>query len=122
MIVIIVLLFVIVLTLIAYVGVKGARLPSEDDEDVVSAEDAKKRIIKTMIAGENSRRSAKSGVVRGAVGGALLGPLGMLAGVGSAKQKGKTTFVVQYSDGSRRTVTVKTGGMSFKTYVRYLDM
>lgn len=122
MIVMIVLLFVIVLALIAYVGAKGARLPSEDDEDVVSAEDAKKRIVKTMIVGENSRRSAKSGVVRGAVGGALLGPLGMLAGVGSAKRKGKTTFLVQYSDGTRNTVTVKTGGVLFKSYVQYLEM
>lgn len=37
---------------------------------------------------EEHRKSAASGVARGLVGGALLGPVGMLAGAMSAKSKG----------------------------------
>lgn len=37
---------------------------------------------------DEHRKSAKSGIARGLVGGALLGPVGMLAGGMSAKSKG----------------------------------
>jgi len=56
----------------------------------------------TMIEKESDvRKSAMSSMARGAVGGALLGPLGMLAGGLSAKNKKNSTYVVgiDFNDG-----------------------
>lgn len=49
---------------------------------------------------EEHRKSASSGITRGIVGGALLGPVGLLAGL-SAKNKGDYNVVVQLKDGKR---------------------
>ena len=98
----------------------------EDDAELLESEafneNRKKRIAKTVIVDSTSRKSAASGVARGLVGNAILGPVGALAGAGSAKSKGKTTFLVVYSDGSRDTQTVKTGGLLYKSYLQYLDV
>lgn len=58
-----------------------------------------------LITDEHSK-SAKSGVVRGIVGGALLGPVGMLAGAISAKTKGIYQVAVQFKDGKRSLLEV----------------
>mgnify|MGYP004443717327 CR=1 FL=1 len=50
---------------------------------------------------EEHRKSAASGVGRGLVGGALLGPVGLLAGALSAKNKGKYNVVLQFKDGKK---------------------
>ena len=50
------------------------------------------------------RKSAKSGVARGIVGGAILGPVGMLAGGISAKSKGIYQVAVQFKDGKRSLI------------------
>lgn len=55
---------------------------------------------------EESRKSAASGVARGIVGGALLGPVGMLAGGLSAKNKGTVTVAVQFKDGKKSLLEV----------------
>lgn len=55
---------------------------------------------------EEHRKSAKSGVARGLVGGALLGPVGMLAGGLSAKNKGKYQIAIQFKDGKRSLIEV----------------
>lgn len=52
------------------------------------------------------RKSAASGVARGIVGGALLGPVGMLAGGISAKSKGIYQVAVQFKDGKRSLLEV----------------
>lgn len=44
---------------------------------------------------EEQRKSAASGIARGLVGGALLGPVGLLAGV-SAKNKGIYQVAIQF--------------------------
>lgn len=80
-----------------------------------------KKIIKTAIVSEDSRKSAVSAVTRGAVGAALTGGIGVLAGL-SAKNKKTTTFLIEYSDGSRATKTVKTNSSEFKQYCKYLQM
>lgn len=80
-----------------------------------------KKIVKTMIVSDDSRKSVSSTLMRGAVGAAVLGPVGLLAGA-TGKNKKTTTFLVEYSDGSRDTKTVKTNGSEFKMYCRYLDM
>lgn len=80
-----------------------------------------KKIVKTMIVGEDSRKSVVSTVTRGAVGTAVLGPVGMLAGL-SGKNKKETTFLIEYSNGSRQTRTVKNNSSEYKLYCKYLCM
>ena len=54
---------------------------------------------------EEHRKSAVSGVSRGLVGGLLLGPVGLLAGL-SAKNKGTHTLAIEFSDGKRSLLEV----------------
>lgn len=58
------------------------------------------------VVTEEQSKSAASGVARGLVGGALLGPVGMLAGGLSAKNKGVYTLAVQFKDGKRSLIEV----------------
>lgn len=55
---------------------------------------------------DDSKKSAASGVARGLVGGALLGPVGMLAGGLSAKNKKSYTLILQYKDGDKSLIEV----------------
>lgn len=55
---------------------------------------------------DEHRKSAKSGIARGIVGGALLGPVGMLAGGMSAKNKGIYQIALQFKDGKRSLIEV----------------
>lgn len=55
---------------------------------------------------EDHRKSAASGVARGLVGGSLLGPVGMLAGGLSAKNKGTYTVAIAWKDGKKSLVEV----------------
>nr|DAE03069.1 MAG TPA: hypothetical protein [Siphoviridae sp. ct2QJ10] len=55
---------------------------------------------------DEHRKSAKSGVARGLVGGALLGPVGMLAGGLSAKSKGIFIVAIAFKDGRRSLIEV----------------
>ena len=55
---------------------------------------------------DEQRRSAASGVGRGLVGGALLGPVGMLAGAMSAKNKGVYQIAIQFKDGKKSLIEV----------------
>lgn len=55
---------------------------------------------------DEHRKSAASGVARGIVGGALLGPVGMLAGGISAKSKGIFQVAVQFKDGKRSLIEI----------------
>ncbi len=57
------------------------------------------------VVTEESRKSAVSGVARGLVGGALLGPVGLLAGI-SAKNKGTITLVIQFKDGKKSLLEI----------------
>lgn len=51
-------------------------------------------------------KSLSSGIVRGAVGAALLGGVGLLAGGLSAKNKGAYTIVVNFKDGKSSLMEV----------------
>ena len=55
---------------------------------------------------DEHRKSAASGVARGLVGGALLGPVGLLAGGLSAKSKGVYQVALQFRDGKKSLVEV----------------
>jgi len=55
---------------------------------------------------EEHRKSAASGIARGLVGGALLGPVGLLAGGLSAKNKGTYQVAIQFKDGKRSLLEI----------------
>lgn len=55
---------------------------------------------------DEHQKSAASGIARGLVGGALLGPVGMLAGGLSAKNKGIYHVAIQFKDGKRSLLEV----------------
>ena len=83
-------------------------------------------ITKVLIVGNDSRKSASSSVVRGAIGGTLLAPIGIgLIGVAggllSGKNRSKTTFLVFYSNGKKKTVICKTNGAEYRHYIKYLE-
>lgn len=52
---------------------------------------------------DEQRKSAASGIARGAVGAALLGPVGLLAGL-SAKNKGTYNVAVKFKDGKNSLI------------------
>ncbi|AGC67440.1 hypothetical protein Cst_c04180 [Thermoclostridium stercorarium subsp. stercorarium DSM 8532] len=58
------------------------------------------------IITEEHRKSVSSGVARGLIGGALLGPVGMLAGGLSAKNKGTYQIAIQFKDGKKSLIEV----------------
>lgn len=55
---------------------------------------------------DEHRKSAASGIARGLVGGALLGPVGMLAGGLSAKSKGVYQVAIQFKDGNKSLIEI----------------
>ena len=55
---------------------------------------------------DEHRKSAASGVARGLVGGALLGPVGLLAGGLSAKNKGIYQVALQFKDGKKSLIEI----------------
>lgn len=59
------------------------------------------------IVTEEHSKSAASGVGRGLVGGALLGPVGLLAGALSAKSKGVYHVILQFKDGKKSLVKLE---------------
>ena len=58
-----------------------------------------------VLNGEQ-RKSAKSGIARGLVGGALFGGVGALAGGLSAKSKGKYQIALEFYDGEKSLLEV----------------
>jgi len=54
---------------------------------------------------DEHRKSAASGIARGLVGGAILGPVGLLAGL-SAKSKGTYTIAIEWSDSKKSLIEV----------------
>lgn len=58
------------------------------------------------LINDEHRKSAKSGIARGLVGGALLGPVGMLAGGVSAKNKGIYVVAISFKNGKRSLLEV----------------
>lgn len=57
------------------------------------------------VVTEEQRKSAVSGVVRGLVGRAVLGPVGLLAGL-SAKNVGTYTIAVNWKSGKKSLIEV----------------
>ena len=66
----------------------------------------KENVDSYEVITDEHRKSAASGVARGLVGGALLGPVGMLAGGLSAKNKGIYEIAVQFKDGKKSLLEI----------------
>ena len=73
----------------------------------------------TIIVAEESRKKVGSTVGRAALGAALLGPIGLLAGA-TGKNERTTTFVVRTKDGNTRNITVYTDSIAFENLCKYL--
>lgn len=73
---------------------------------IKSLEVNKKTVESYELITDEHRKSAASGVARGLVGGALLGPVGLLAGGISAKNKGIYQVAIQFKDGKRSLLEV----------------
>lgn len=80
--------------------------------------------VQIINSNSNSRKKAGSSISRGIVGGALLGPAGMVGGALSGKNKvtNTTTFLIQYVDGHKETKTVKNDSFEFKKLIQYVEM
>lgn len=65
----------------------------------------KDNIVNYEVITEEHRKSAASGIARGLVGGALLGPVGLLAGL-TAKSKGTHTIAIEFKDGKRSLIEI----------------
>lgn len=90
---------------------------------------AAKTIVSTAIVDttmkSKTKASATSSIVRGAVGGYVFGPIGLVAGAVTPKKttvtKAKTvTFSVRYADGHCQLETVKNGSARFKELAKYI--
>lgn len=66
----------------------------------------KQNVATYEVITDEHRKSAASGVARGLVGGVLLGPVGMLAGGLSAKNKGVYQVAIQWKDEKRSLIEV----------------
>lgn len=80
-----------------------------------------KTIEKTRIIDTDSRKSFSSSIIKSSIGGWFFGPVGFLGGSLSAKNRKSTTFLIFYTDGSRKTVTVRNNSFDYKRYIRYLE-
>ena len=58
------------------------------------------------LATDEHRKSASSGISKGLVGGFLLGPVGALGGVLSAKSIGIYQIAIQFKDGKKSLIEV----------------
>lgn len=74
----------------------------------------------TIIVSEDSKKSLGSAITRGAIGAAMLGPVGLVGGAISGKNKAKTTFTIVYKSGRREVVTVDNNSQEFEKYARYI--
>lgn len=72
-----------------------------------------------LIANSSSRAKAGSAIARGAVGGLLLGPIGLLA-AGSAKRKSYLDLIVHYKSGRVSTQRVKVNSLEYHNLARYI--
>lgn len=85
-----------------------------------------KFIKQTIIVSSNQDIQKKFGssVIRGAVGGSLLGPAGLVGGAVSGKNKitNQTTFLIEYEDGKRETLTVNNNSYEFQELCKYIKM
>ncbi|WP_102274099.1 hypothetical protein [Cytobacillus massiliigabonensis] len=65
----------------------------------------KENVNSYEVITEEHRKSAASGITRGLVGGALLGPVGLLVGL-TAKTKGTHVIAIEFKDGKKSLIEI----------------
>ena len=103
--------------------------PKSSFEDWMEKQRIANTIVSTAIVDttmkSKTKASAGSSIVRGAVGGAVFGPVGMVAGALTPKKTTVTkakmvTFSVRYANGECKLETVKNGSARFKELAKYI--
>jgi hypothetical protein len=96
---------------IPYISVKSSFFGER--EEVLLSKDI---IDSYEVITDEHTKSAASGIARGIVGGVLLGPVGMLAGALSAKNKSKHTIAIQFKNGKKSLIEVE--GSAYKALTK----
>ena len=78
----------------------------------------KDTVLSSEVITDEHAKSAASGVARGIVGGALLGPIGLLGGALSAKNKSEYHLAIKWQDGE--TSLLKVDGKVYRNLTRLL--
>lgn len=107
---------------------KGAPLREKGKEEYKRAVELERRrkeddrrVVSAVLVATDSKRGAVGAAGRAVVGGALLGPVGMVAGAASGTSKArKATFSVKYASGRTATETVEIGGKRFNELSKFL--
>lgn len=134
-------IFLALVILIIILGVNEIKKKSRYNKGLMNDEEKEKyekqlarqeqlkrsKTIKQVIIVSNtsdSRKKVGSTVVRGAIGGALLGSAGLVGGAMSGKNKvsSKTTFLIEYEDGHRETKEVDNDSTEYKKLCNYLKI
>ena len=83
--------------------------------------EADKTIVSAVLISAQNKKSGASALGRAVVGGALLGPVGAIAGASTGKSYAKSaTFSVKYASGRTSTETVSVDSKRFKELSSYL--
>lgn len=97
---------------------------NDNNSNTVKTYQSIKKIKQVMVLNtvNDSKKSFSSSVVRGAVGNFALGPIGAIGGAISGKNKiaSKTTFLVEYTNGSKVTKTVDNNSKEYKELCKYI--
>lgn len=80
---------------------KGTFSFKKEDEIILNNDTVEQYEVIT----DEQRKSAASGIARGAIGATLLGPVGVLVGL-SAKNKGVYTIAIKFKDGKNSLIEV----------------
>lgn len=87
-------------------------------------------IVKTVIVDSshivvNDGRKTGSAIGRAVVGGAIFGDVGAVVGASTAKnkvtEKHSTTFLVYFTDGTQKAITVDNGSKQYNMYISKLS-
>lgn len=70
------------------------------------------------VLADDHRKSASSGMIRGFLGGAILGPVGLIGGALSGKNKSEYHVAIEWMDGERSMLRID--GKTYKALTRKL--
>ncbi len=83
--------------------------------------EANRKIVSVVLISTNSKKSSADAAGRAFVGGALLGPVGAIAGAATGTSKATTaTFSVKYASGRTAVETVNIGSNRFRELSAFL--
>lgn len=77
---------------------------------------------KCIIISTDSKKLLGNTIIRSAIGGSLLGPIGAFGGALTGKEENTTTFLVEYENGEKETFKVKNDSDEFDELCKKIDM